>query len=606
MASSTQPGGSRAKRDRGKTRSYKEVDVEEEEDVRSASGSDDEEEKEVEDEDDRVRKLPLRDSYNGPPIVLYVSSAPKSKLTKLARQNIVADAAYLKEQRLVQQVDTLNQTVRALKKKKKVRKPKFAKQPCVASLVADHYDVHKSTISRILQTAREEGSVSPRKRSGRPSQLTPTKRRAVVSTFNETKGRASLKRISKRMENSTKWETSYKTLKRTSPSASTISRAFNDGTFIIESAKVRPKLDGVAIAERKIFSKDAQEFNDDVLVCHDEAYFESQMKKGRVLVDVKDIKGKRSEAQVSVTYNSGGKHMPKIFLFGAVVKPREIGMVDGVMQFDPIFDGKVLLARIRGVKKRKRGASSTIPGRPYTEGKAPGDPMYENVTLDGKRYKQIYEMKGGLIQSLNEYFHPEQRPENYKTSKVLCIDLDQESLAGPADALSRVSGPINADSFFCISQEDGAPGHGFNNRQRGKETAIHDALKHNLGVQGIRLVKQSRHSPEFNYMDLGIWYSLKCAVENRAAELPEYDHRNENLIEAKIWQIVQEEWERLEPRKVFNISKQRRVLLQCCEELEGESITKEAHTGIRQQFGTGSPKRSQGVSSPPSASTASL
>jgi DNA-binding transcriptional MocR family regulator len=120
-----------------------------------------------------------------------VSSAPKSKLTKLARQNIVADAAYLKEQRLVQQVDTLNQTVRALKKKKKVRKPKFAKQPCVASLVADHYDVHKSTISRILQTAREEGSVSPRKRSGRPSQLTPTKRRAVVSTFNETKGRAS-------------------------------------------------------------------------------------------------------------------------------------------------------------------------------------------------------------------------------------------------------------------------------------------------------------------------------------------------------------------------------------------------------------------------------
>jgi len=89
---------------------------------------------------------------------------------------------------------------------------------------------------------------------------------------------------------------------------------------------VRPKLDGVAIAERKIFSKDAQECNDDVLVCHDEeAYFESQMKKDTVLVDVKNIKGKRSEAQVSVTYDSGGKQMPKIFLFGAVVKPSEIG-----------------------------------------------------------------------------------------------------------------------------------------------------------------------------------------------------------------------------------------------------------------------------------------
>jgi hypothetical protein len=90
------------------------------------------------------------------------------------------------------------------------------------------------------------------------------------------------------------------------------------------------------------------------------------------------------------------------------------------------------------------------------------------MTLDGKRYKQIYEMKGGLIQSLNEYFHPEQRPKNYKTSKVLCIDLDPESQTGPADALSRVSGPINAHNFFCISQEDGALGHGFNKRRRKK------------------------------------------------------------------------------------------------------------------------------------------
>jgi hypothetical protein len=55
----------------------------------------------VEDEDDRVRKLPLRDSYNDPPIVLYVSSAPKSKLTKLARQNIVADAAYFFFKKLI-------------------------------------------------------------------------------------------------------------------------------------------------------------------------------------------------------------------------------------------------------------------------------------------------------------------------------------------------------------------------------------------------------------------------------------------------------------------------------------------------------------------------
>jgi hypothetical protein len=95
------------------------------------------------------------------------------------------------------------------------------------------------------------------------------------------------------------------------------------------------------------------------------------------------------------------------------------------------------------------------------------------------------------------------------------------------------------------------------------------------------MVKQSRHSPEFNYLDLGVWHSLKKAVERRSNEIPDYNGKNEERIEAAIWKVVKDEWDQLDCAKLFNIAEQRRVLLQRCIELEGKSIKNEPHTGIR-------------------------
>jgi hypothetical protein len=110
---------------------------------------------------------------------------------------------------------------------------------------------------------------------------------------------------------------------------------------------------------------------------------------------------------------------------------------------------------------------------------------------------------------------------------------------------------------------------------------IHYALRDNCATRGITLIKQSIHSPEFNMLDLGVWWILKAAVERRSEEIPNFKGRNENKIEAKVWEIVQDEWNKTPPEKLYSFALQRRQLLQKCIELEGKSIIKEVHNGMR-------------------------
>lgn len=542
--------------------------------------------------------MPLRPGYTGPPFRFFTSFGTCPKVTEEGRRQIFLDYNFLVEQekrRLKDENKELKEENARLRREqqmmlssKRTRRhvdestealetlPKIKDPRGFFKIVADHYHVDKNTVRDIVCKAITKGKLTPEPRPGRPKQLSPKKRKAIVEVFNAKEGRGSLKRMKADLIGKTTWKTTYGPKAHTSPSTATFSRLFNEGSLVIGFVRPRPFLNEKAIAERKTFPVHALEFRDTLLVAHDEAYVQVGLKKSAFMVDLSGSPaGVEDSPQPRLwQFDGGGQAAPKIFLFGAVSKPR-IVEIQGDLYIDPRFDGKVFLVRVRGRRARKRK---------YLEHKK-GDPMFENVTINGTRYKQIFEATGGYLDAIKQYFDISERPEDYVTAKVFCIDLDREELENDNPLLapdSRWQLPPKETEIIC--QEDGAPGHGFDN-MHDKPTRAHDDLVYNAQTQGVKIVKQSRHSPEINPMDLGVWSILKSAVESRSCEVPTFTGRNEDAVEAKIWEIIKEEWLALSPLKLFLIFEQRRVLLQEMINKNGETIGVEPHTGLRKKWG---------------------
>jgi hypothetical protein len=96
---------------------------------------------------------------------------------------------------------------------------------------------------------------------------------------------------------------------------------------------------------------------------------------------------------------------------------------------------------------------------------------------------------------------------------------------------------------------------------------------------------QPRNSPEFNMLDLGFWNSLKATVRQRTHEIQAIKNPTQSLIQQRMWEIVKEVVTEYDPHKLFSIAVQKQVLMEECIRLEGASITKEPHLGIRQFWG---------------------
>jgi hypothetical protein len=135
-------------------------------------------------------------------------------------------------------------------------------------------------------------------------------------------------------------------------------------------------------------------------------------------------------------------------------------------------------------------------------------------------------------------------------------------------------------------QENGAPGHGFNNRQQRKETTYHAKLIADLKRRGLDLFKQSRNTPCSNVLDIGFWHMLRAAIANRQEEVPTYTGQNTDAVESAIWAIIKDEVSKIPARKIFNMFMQKKANMQAIIRLNGGSIKDEPHTFIRQQWGT--------------------
>jgi hypothetical protein len=526
---------------------------------------------------EKVRTLkPLRRSYTGGPIQVFSGFGRRPKLTVVAKQNIVMDF-YEEDKRLSaeKQLPTRENKERHRKRTRRSsssvgleeeeERPGQPKGPYL--LVAEHYGVAKQTVYDIIKHAREESKLDNAERPGAPVLMTQEVRNVVVQTFNACNGRITIKGLAKKLQGKVNWKSSRKGKILTAPSTATISRLMNDPTIHIGVLRVVPTLNEKAIEERKAFPAIARLLNDDFLCTHDEAYVQVRVLKGRMIMDLSLQLNEQDEAiPMPVEQDGGGQAAPKIFLFGSYSKPRVVRIL-GKLYFDPDFDGRVALFRIRGVRARKVKRLD----------KQKGDPIFENVTINGARYKQIFEMTDGFFDYIDMYFDPSRRPHDYSTAKVLSLDLEEELESQP-----QAEGPLPRTRVWC--QEDGAPGHGYDNIHN-KGTVIHQELVQNAALRGVKLFKQPRHSPEMNAMDLGGWRMLKRAVENRSDEVPYFDGRNSGVIEAKIWEIAKDEWlNNYDPMKVFLIFEQRRILMDEMERANGGNITVEPHTGLRKKF----------------------
>lgn len=540
-----------------------------------------------------VYVIPLRTDYKNGPVKVFTSLGKNPKLTNEARQQIVLDSHFVQTSILQNKIDTLEARADKSDNDGPVTpskpipltfstKTKSGQNLQTNQILANHYGVTARSIKILLKESRENGQIESSERPGRPTQFTPTKRKALVEVHNRKKGRVSLKGLSNGLEGKTTWKTKHRDKILTTPSPATLSRELNDDTFQVRMIRKRPLIEGNdrAIQERREFPNKALKWDDTSVVMHDEAYCQPCTHLGKFLIDLKarpDVADNLEESDVPVEFDSGGKHEPKIFLFGAVTCP-EVVLIDGKRYIHPKKNGKVMLARVRGVKKRKSARGS----------KKRGEPMYENVTITGSRYMKLFQMQGGYMNAIQQYMDIDSRPPDYQTARVLCIDLDEEEREERANENDQAPNRARWDELQFIGpikiiiQEDGAPGHGFDNRNnRGSQT--HEDLVFNCRTQGMELVKQSRHSPEINNMDLGVWRILKSAVEQNSERIPEWNGKNADAIEAAIWNIAKGAWNEMDPRKLYIIAQQRREMLNEMLRLEGKSITIEPHSGLRKK-----------------------
>lgn len=151
---------------------------------------------------------------------------------------------------------------------------------------------------------------------------------------------------------------------------------------------------------------------------------------------------------------------------------------------------------------------------------------------------------------------------------------------GVFDKIRQYFGPETIVRF----QEDGAPGHGYDNRNQGRPTKVHDELDMIAKERFIDIFKQPANSPDFNPLDLGIWHSLQKKV--REVSFPTPSYANERLIEYLLWEAVKNAWDNLLPHTIFNCWMAKDEMLKESIKEGGGHVTKEVHAGIRQRYGT--------------------
>ena len=542
------------------------------------------------------------------PIQVKASAAKHAKLNSAGAANAYADVLWLGNPA----------NFKEYKAHVKTKHPELAQVISPAPLVAKHYGVSERAIRDLVRKGNSTGSTVPKKRPGRTNHMkkSPEKKtlRAMNVVYNEANGQIGVRAVSNRLKGKTpSWKTTYSSKNvdggrakrtRTTPSKSTVNNAIKNKLLAFVSMREMPELTDDAIAERKAFvakyKDESIETGELYTWCAvDESYARHLPFKNARIAFIPahpdedgnyyqshlDIEKKTYlDAKAGIYVEHGGHdHEAMIFLFGVTACPELLNpttcKTEGA-EFDLHRNGLVALFQVRGVAIRKRN----------DQWGNKGDPMYCRANMDGLLYRYVYECEGGVLDCMEAYEDGKPVEDRIRVINVPVIkkgnvvSTDVETVLQELQARAKKEGVI-IDTFKRI-QEDGAPGHGYNNRQSGKPTQVHNDLVSNLNEFGLELIKQPKLSPATNPLDIGVWNMLKSKLDVRMSEVPMQKGGNQNEIQAAMWTIIKQEAALLPARNFFNVWQQRQANLKAINKADGGHIGQMPHTGIRKKYGT--------------------
>ena len=249
------------------------------------------------------------------------------------------------------------------------------------------------------------------------------------------------------------------------------------------------------------------------------------------------------------------------------------------------MDGKIALILIEGATPRTKVSKGT----PNIEGKV----SLFSVTINGRRWthlnlEQLLPMILAYYDPDRDFSKPLETTFRYRYGKkdVDPLKPEEEWKSIHEESIKNLKSLFPEPSWFqdqVIFQQDGAPGHGYNSRNGGAETDSMKTLCAVFASRGIQVVKQARNSPEVNACDIGLWNIIKSAVSKaETMSDPDDTYKNVTLIRDLTWKRIQKAWnEEVTAEKLWIIFKKRELHLKKIEELEGDSMGKEPHAGLR-------------------------
>lgn len=545
-----------------------------------------------------------------------MSAKPKSKLTDDARQQAVLDVYWLDAQDVATRAaygaryqydrdgvddeigsdaDAPRRSERLKLEAESVGRVTSGQLRGVASIVAQHYGVSKAAISKLLQVADSRPSTAALPRPGRPTIITPSKVEIIVDQYNKTGGRVGVRQLTTGVQDMPGYETKYKGDKRNGPSKASVWRTItNKGKVKISTIRDRPPITPETKRARLAYCQSRIHAASDSCDLD-----EARVRQGTGKARRAEIVGVTEKTETVVRVDAAHGHPPNLLLMAMVKAPGYETRTNPVtnaeeIKFDPCKNGKVALFWLRGTRPRKKARRDKITGALIDKA---NDPIMEDITVSGRSYSNIMLMEGGGLAMLDEYLNNENPVR--ESAKVLVVERDiligaegspaAEAASGASRRGLRHSGRAAGKTRL---QEDGAGGHGFAGWGRtNNESVEHARLREACARRNVLLEKQPPNSPETNMCDLGVWNMLKAAVQRRGAEIPDYIGTNTDAVEAALWEIVKEEWDAMEPRKLFNIAMVKEAVFELIVEMEGGELGKDPHVGVRRLFGTGSPKR---------------
>jgi hypothetical protein len=363
--------------------------------------------------------------------------------------------------------------------------------------------------------------------------------RAIVS---------SLKTTELKTKNGKVYETSYNGKKRNSPSKTSVRRVIKEGKQL--SVKKRPKLNAhnkrvrYEFAQRELALTDEERNNNVVAV--DECWFTLERRGKGTLVE--HPKGPKIKKNQRVQLVKSKRHPPKILVLAAISRPKILNQESAgerePARFDPVQNGKIAIVRCVEEVRYKRKVYETINGAKVLKHDK-GDAKLVSCTIDAAKYKDFLTRDGGVFKQVRQYF---------------------------------------GEGVKVRFQEDGAPGHGHNNRNQREPTIIHDEMVQMGKEMDIEVFKQPHNSPDSNPLDLGIWFALQSKV--RQIEIDEPDRVDDAYTESQIWAAVKQAWQELASRTIWNCWMVKDEILKEFRRTRGQSVVLEPHTGVRKRWGT--------------------